>query len=163
MSQLLVESVPAAAPAVTESPLLQAARCKAAQERAGFAGTLPPQDAWILVGQGLAVLIDVRSAEELKFVGSVPGSVHVPWASGIHLLRNPRFLRDLEKKVRHDDVIFFLCRSGKRSAIAAQEATQEGFTSAFNIQGGFEGERNDRQQRGELGGWRWYGLPWIQD
>lgn len=163
MSQLLIESLTAPAVAVPENPLLQAARSKAAQERAGFAGTLRPQDAWILVGQGLAVLIDVRSAEELKFVGSVPGSLNVPWASGINLLRNPRFLRDLEKKVGHDDVILFLCRSGKRSVAAAQEASKAGFTSAFNIQEGFEGERNQRLQRGELGGWRQHGLPWVQD
>lgn len=168
MSEILVppatpETQSAPGSAAAEHPLLQKAREGARQQRTPFAGSLAAHDAWVLVGQQLAVLVDVRSAEELKFVGQVPGSRNVPWATGLYLNRNPRFVKDLEKIVARDQVVILLCRSGKRSAAAAQEATRAGFLHAFNVLEGFEGERNERQQRGALGGWRHSGLPWVQD
>ena len=122
-----------------------------------------PQAAWNLVSNGQAVLVDVRTAEERTFVGYVPDSVHVPWATGTSLTRNPRFVRELESKVGKDKPILLLCRSGKRSAAAAEALAKSGFDSVFNIEGGFEGEINDRHQRGSLGGWRSHSLPWVQD
>jgi len=59
--------------------------------------------------------------------------------------------------------VLFLCRSGKRSAAAAEVATKAGYRNAFNVLEGFEGEIDDRKHRGGLGGWRRRGLPWIQD
>ena len=105
----------------------------------------------------------MRSGEERKFVGHVPGSVHVAWASGTSLTRNPRFVRELESKVGKDEVLLLLCRSGKRSALAAEAAAKAGFTSVFNVQEGFEGELDEAQQRGTNDGWRFHGLPWVQD
>ena len=136
------------------------------EARAGglpFAGSVPPVEAWALVEAGRAVLVDVRSAEERKFVGYVPGSIHVPWATGTALTRNPRFLRELEARVGKSDVLLLLCRSGKRSALAAEAATRIGFTAAFNVSEGFEGDLDDGGQRGRLGGWRLHGLKWVQD
>lgn len=121
-----------------------------------------PQAAWDLVSTGQAVLVDVRSAEERAFVGYVPDSVHVAWATGTSLTRNPRFVRELESKVEKDKIVLLLCRSGKRSALAAEAATKAGFTHAFNVLEGFEGELNDLQQRGAADGWRFRGLPWMQ-
>ncbi len=40
-----------------------------------------------------AVLVDVRTNEERKFVGYVPESIHVAWATGTSFNRNPRFLK----------------------------------------------------------------------
>lgn len=131
---------------------------------AGLAhGGVSPQTAWGLFASGNAVLVDVRTAEERKFVGHVPNSVHVPWATGTSLTRNPRFVRELESKAGKDAVILLLCRSGKRSALAAEAAAKAGFTSVFNVLEGFEGELNERQQRGTADGWRYHGLPWVQD
>ena len=110
-----------------------------------------------------AVLVDVRTAEERKFVGHVPDTLHVPWATGTALTRNPRFVRELEAKAGKQATILLLCRSGKRSVLAAEAATQAGFTRVFNILEGFEGELNDQQQRGSQDGWRHQGLPWVQD
>jgi len=56
-----------------------------------------------------------------------------------------------------------LCRSGKRSALAAAAATQAGFASVFNVSEGFEGELDAQNQRGHQDGWRFHGLPWVQD
>jgi rhodanese-related sulfurtransferase len=105
----------------------------------------------------------VRSAEERKFVGHVPGSTHVAWATGTSLTRNPRFARELEAKLKKGEVALLLCRSGKRSALAAEAAAKAGFTAVFNVLEGFEGELDAQQQRGHGDGWRFHGLPWVQD
>jgi len=127
-------------------------------------GGVPPAVAWQLFSSGQALLVDVRTAEERKFVGHVPDSLHVAWATGTALTRNPRFVRELESKAGGKDaVILLLCRSGKRSALAAEAAAKAGFTAVFNVLEGFEGEIDARQQRGKADGWRFHGLPWVQD
>ena len=144
--------------------LLAAARRQAALDGLPFTGTVTPRDAWRLVEAGAARLIDVRSPEELKFVGRVPDVANVPWATGTALTRNPRFVKELEAKAGGKDTpLLLLCRSGKRSAEAAAAATRAGFTSVFNVLEGFEGDLDARQQRGSVGGWRSHGLPWVQD
>ena len=142
---------------------LDRAREKAKATGLPFAGSVPPREAWELVQTGEARLVDVRSSEERKFVGHVPESAHVAWATGTSLTRNPRFVRELEAKVRKNDVVLLLCRSGKRSALAAEAASKAGFTSVFNVLEGFEGELNEDGQRGTSDGWRFRGLPWVQD
>lgn len=150
-----------------ETPTLPAAleslRTVALSTGLPYAGAVPPQLAWELFSAGEVVLVDVRSTEERKFVGHVPGSQHVAWATGTALTRNPRFVRELEVKVGKQATILLLCRSGKRSALAAQAATAAGFTRVFNVLQGFEGEINASKQRGQTDGWRFHGLPWVQD
>lgn len=128
-----------------------------------FAGSIAPADAWQLFSAGHAALVDVRTNEERKFVGHVPDTLHVAWATGTAMTRNPRFVRELEAKVKKDQIVLLLCRSGKRSAEAAKAATKAGFHHAYNVLEGFEGEIGENKQRGQLGGWRSHGLPWIQD
>ncbi|PWT75980.1 MAG: rhodanese [Proteobacteria bacterium] len=147
----------------TIDPILEKAREVATTQGVRYAGSVPPEDAWHLFRSGKAELVDVRSAEERKFVGQVPGVAHVAWATGTSLLRNPRFEREFEAKFAKDKKILLLCRSGKRSALAAEALTKVGFRNVFNVLEGFEGDLNDRQQRGSIGGWRRHGLPWIQD
>jgi rhodanese-related sulfurtransferase len=60
-------------------------------------------------------------------------------------------------------MILLICRSGKRSAAAAEAATRAGFSRVFNVLEGFEGEITPDGQRGATGGWRYHGLPWVQD
>lgn len=144
-------------------PLLERARADAASAGLPHAGGVTPAEAWALVSAGEAVLVDVRSGEERKFVGHVPDSVFVPWATGTALTRNPRFVRDLENKVGKDATVLLLCRSGKRSAAAAEAAAKAGFLNVFNVLEGFEGDLDAQQRRGAFNGWRHAGLPWIQD
>lgn len=143
--------------------LLEVARSQAAEAGLSYAGGLSPQDAWTLVQTGDATLVDVRTAEERKFVGFVPDSLHVAWATGTSLTRNPRFTRELEARAGKDAVVLLLCRSGNRSALAAEAAAKAGFTQVYNVLEGFEGELDGAQQRGASNGWRFHGLPWIQD
>ena len=142
---------------------LQAIRDAAQTQHLPFCGQVPPQLAWELFLHSQASLVDVRSSEERKFVGHVPGSLHVAWASGTQLTRNPRFSRELESKVGKDDVVLLLCRSGKRSALAAEVAAKAGFKQVFNVMEGFEGDIDAQQHRGGSNGWRFRGLPWVQD
>ena len=130
-----------------------------------YAGGVSPQVAWHLLAGEHVQLVDVRTFEERKFVGHVPGSVHVPWATGTSMTRNPRFVRELEAKLvgGKEAVVLLLCRSGKRSALAAEAATKAGFTSVFNVLEGFEGEIDAQQHRGGSDGWRFHQLPWVQD
>ena len=144
-------------------PILTRARERAPTTKPGYAGNVTPQEAWELVSSHVGVLVDVRTAEERQFVGRVPDSIHVPWLIGPTLQRNPRFVRELETKVRRDDVVLLLCRSGARSVAAAQALTESRFRNAFNILEGFEGELDDLHQRGNHSGWRFHRLPWSQD
>jgi rhodanese-related sulfurtransferase len=143
--------------------ILRITRLTAEAEQIPYAGSVKPRVAWALFCSGKALLIDIRTNEELVFVGRVPDSLHVPWATGTALTRNPRFLKELEKKASKQDVILLLCRSGRRSALAAEVATKAGFTNVFNVLEGFEGNLNEQGQRGHLGGWQYYGLPWSQN
>ena len=142
--------------------LLAAARERARAEGLPFAGGVSPTEAWELASAGYAVLVDVRTNEERKFVGHVPDTLHVAWMTGTAMTRNPRFVKELEAKVRKDAVVLFLCRSGKRSDAAATAAAAQGFGCVLNVIGGFEGDLDEHGQRGRLGGWRKAGLPWRQ-
>ncbi len=142
--------------------ILDQARARNADD-ASYAGGITPAEAWQLFAAEQAVLIDVRTVEERKFVGHVPNTLHVAWATGTSMTRNPRFVRELETKFKKDQILLFLCRSGKRSAEAARAATKAGFINAFNVLEGFEGDIDSSGQRGHLGGWRSRSLPWIQD
>ena len=149
------------------APELQAIHTAARAQGLTYAGGVPPALAWQLVQANRALLVDVRSTEERKFVGHVPGSLHVAWATGTSLVRNPRFVRELEAKLAKDGgkdaVVLLLCRSGKRSVLAAEAAAAAGFRHVFNVLEGFEGEIDAQQHRGGGDGWRFHNLPWVQD
>ena len=55
-----------------------------------FTGTILPHEAWALYQAGHVEIVDVRTNEERKFVGFVEGTIHIPWATGTALNRNPR-------------------------------------------------------------------------
>ena len=142
---------------------MESARAVALATGLPYAGGVSPQAAWQLFSENQALLVDVRSAEERKFVGHIPNSLHVPWATGTALTRNPRFVRELEAKTGKNIPVLLLCRSGKRSALAAEAATKAGHTLVFNVLEGFEGEITPQGHRGTQDGWRFQGLPWVQD
>ncbi|MFV5514179.1 rhodanese-like domain-containing protein [Acinetobacter gerneri] len=135
----------------------------AQQNDLNFTGSLSPKQAWKLVESADVVLVDVRTNEERKFVGYIPESVHIAWATGTAFNRNPRFLKELENKVGKDKTILLLCRSGKRSALAAEAAFNAGFQNIYNILEGFEGDLNKNNQRNQINGWKTHQLPWVQD
>jgi len=127
-----------------------------------YAGALLPSEAHALMQEG-AKLVDVRTEAELQYVGSVPGSEEIEWTSFPEGTRNPDFLKQLEAAAPDRSApVMFLCRSGARSHNAAAVAAQAGWKEAYNVLEGFEGDKDADGHRGNLGGWRKAGLPWVQ-
>jgi rhodanese-related sulfurtransferase len=137
------------------------ARERGEKMRLPYAGALLPAEAYALMQSG-AKLVDVRTEAELAYVGAVPGSEAIEWNTYPEGTRNPDFLKQLEGAAKKDEPVMFLCRSGVRSHHAAVAATQAGWREAYNILEGFEGDKDGEGHRGNLGGWRKAGLPWIQ-
>ena len=129
-----------------------------------YFGAVVPSDALaILKAVPEARLIDVRTRPEWDYVGHVPESSLLEWNAYPDGRRNPEFLPELRVKAPDPEApVFFLCRSGHRSDGAARVAAAAGYSKAFNVLEGFEGDKDAHGQRGKLGGWRKAGLPWVQ-
>ncbi|WAW10266.1 rhodanese-like domain-containing protein [Oxalobacter vibrioformis] len=147
----------------TKETILARARERGAAQNLMCAGAITPEEAWALAEAGEAVIVDVRTLEEYKFVGRVANSTHVPWMCGLSMIRNPSFINEIEKTLPKDKTIILLCRSGQRSVGAAEAMTRAGYTAAYNLDEGFEGTLDENRQRGSTNGWRYRGLPWMQD
>ena len=138
-----------------------------------YAGDLTPLEAWkILSDNPEAVLVDVRTDAEWRFVGVPDLSslgrdvVYIEW-NKTDGTRNENFLDELKDQVPPADAgsgerpVVFLCRSGNRSIGAAEVATEARIAPSYNVLDGFEGQLDARGHRGETG-WRAVGLPWKQ-
>jgi len=148
--------------ALTPSEIFELAQVRRAELGLDYAGAVTPPEAWQLVQQEAAILIDVRTSPEFRFVGRVPGSDNVEW-HGKDEMPRARFLAILGTAVDPDEVVLLICRSGVRSHAAASAATAAGFTRVYNVLEGFEGQIDAVRQRGNINGWRRAGLPWEQD
>lgn len=143
--------------------ILNRARERAVQQGFNFSGEVTPDEAFQLL-QALpgAVIVDVRTRAEWDWVGRVPNAIEIDWVQYPEMTRNPGFITELERQVDRGATILFLCRSGVRSRSAASAAIDAGFSAAYNILEGFEGDKDAQNHRGSLGGWRFHGLPWYQ-
>ena len=131
-------------------------------------------DTWDrLKGDSRAVLVDVRTNAEWAFVGipdlSALGKrvVAVEWQTFPDSRVDPDFAARLKSALgttgaNKDDEVFFICRSGGRSRMAAEVMTAEGFRRCRNVADGFEGPLDADRHRGRAGGWKAAGLAWVQ-
>ncbi len=142
--------------------IIAAAAARAQAANAPMAGLLTPAEAWELFRRGEIELVDTRTLAERDLIGYVPGSVPIEWYDYPAKQRNANFLDELRRKAEPDRPVAFLCRSGVRSHQAAALATANGYSAAFNILEGFEGDKNALGQR-RVNGWQTAGLPWRQD
>ncbi|MBI5891621.1 MAG: rhodanese-like domain-containing protein [Nitrosomonadales bacterium] len=143
--------------------ILKTAQLRARELNLPYEGALKPEEAYELMQSAPgAKLVDVRTRAEIDWVGRVPGAVEIEWLSYPGMKLNPNFMASLEQQVDKEALVLFLCRSAHRSHTAATVATQAGFTACYNVLEGFEGDRNPKNQRNKLGGWRLKGLPWEQ-
>ncbi|WP_296665441.1 rhodanese-like domain-containing protein [Demequina sp.] len=134
-----------------------------------YAGDLTPHQAWeLLESEPDAVLVDVRTEAEWRFVGVPDASslgrqaALIEWVSYPTMTPNPDFLAQLQGTgVQPGQSIVFLCRSGQRSIGAAVAATGAGYGPAYNVLEGFEGATDENGHRGHEG-WKADGLPWHQ-
>lgn len=143
------------------SEILERARARAVNASLTYAGALTPLEVYdVLSKTQHAVLVDVRTKAELDLVGQVPKALHVEWAYYPGMVANPDFPAQLEMQVDKESLVIFMCRTGGRSHQAAALAASLGFTEAYNMLEGFEGEANAERQRTLINGWRHAGLPW---
>ncbi|RLA17673.1 MAG: rhodanese-like domain-containing protein [Gammaproteobacteria bacterium] len=110
-----------------------------------------------------AVLIDVRTSAEIKFLGGPVGSVSVPWMEFPEMKPLPDFVENVRQQVGQTKApLLLICRSGQRSMSAAKALAGAGFSELINVEEGFEGDLNDNGRRNLKNGWRFHGLPWQQ-
>ena len=135
---------------------------------------LPVEEVWArLRSDAAAVLVDVRTRAEWAFVG-LPDLADigkrvmtVEWQTFPDNRVDPAFAERLgglleAAGVSKDSELFFICRSGGRSRMAAEAMVAAGFTRCHNVAEGFEGPLDERRHRGSCAGWKAAGLPWVQ-
>lgn len=127
------------------------------------------------------VFVDVRSQAEVTFLGlpqranvNIPLMVFPEFASydaeaGTYKLEaNPSFAEDFmafaeAEGIGPDTAIILFCRSGSRSAKAANMLTDLGFSRVFTMIDGYEGDTaKDGPAAGQrvVNGWKNAGLDW---
>lgn len=131
----------------------------------------------IQVEEHKILFLDVRTRSELAVVGMpTVADANVPymlmaepmtwndeWGS-FKMTANPNFLKAVkqrlkEKGLTQDDKVFLMCRSGGRSASAADLLSEAGFTNVFSVVNGYEGDMAKNGKR-ILNGWKNSDLPW---
>lgn len=113
----------------------------------------------MLVSNNNTFLVDVRTKEEWKEVGipNLDGKevIFLSWQLSPFMELNKdfkdRFLSIIDDKM--SSMIFFLCRSGHRSLMAANFMANIGYENCYNIIDGFEGNNQNK-------GWKQNNLPW---
>ena len=141
--------------------ILTRAQLRARELDLPYAGAVTPSEAFVLLQNAPGSrLIDVRTRAEWDWVGRIPGAVEIEWMSYPGNQANPYFLTQLKQCADPEALNMFICRSGARSHNAAALACEAGYTAAFNVLEGFEGDKDANGQRGHIGGWRHAGLPW---
>jgi len=145
------------------SEILQTAQQRAKDMGLPYEGALLPEEAYeIMQSAPGAKLVDVRTRAEIDWVGKIPDAVEIEWLTYPGMRPNAHFLAQLEQQVDKEALVMFICRSAARSHSAATAATEAGYSDCYNVLEGFEGDRNNSNQRNTIGGWRVAGLPWEQ-
>ena len=120
-------------------------------------------------------VIDVRTPEEFAFVGhpkmawNVPvGFVSYQRTGGKFTYApqmNAAFVAQVEEIAQPADILLVTCRSGGRGAMAVNQLAAAGFTRAYNIVDGIEGDTVDDPESVFHGkriknGWK-NSAPWV--
>ena len=126
------------------------------------------------------LLLDIRTQAEIAFVGEADAvDANIPYLladfsawddkkARFKLSPNADFVNkvgDLVAKagLKKDATIILMCRSGDRSAKAADDLTDAGYTNVYSLVEGFEGDvAKDGPNAGKrmVNGWKNAGLPW---
>ena len=134
-------------------------------------------EAHALVRSREVLFVDVRTRGEFSFVGVADGvRAHVPFAditdasvwepkSGRYSVsQNPKFVAEIAGHLRTHQLdrhatIVLICRSGDRSARAADVLAEAGYRNVYSVVDGFEGDLSAAERR-DVNGWKNAGLPW---
>ncbi len=124
------------------------------------------------------IVLDVRTREEYLFVGHPTMGWLIPafeqvyvWdaANGRFPMRPlPDFVERVKAVASPDVTILAMCRSGGRSALAANMLAKAGFGKVYSIVDGMEGDRVADPESVFCGmpmknGWKNAGCPWTYD
>lgn len=131
----------------------------------------PPESWEILQTSPEAALLDVRTSMEFEYVGHPMNAINIPWQEAPDWSVNQDFVDMVRKTLAarmgpEADIealpVLTICRSGKRSLAAAEALSKSGFRNVYNIEQGFEGDRDGAKHRSTINGWRHHNLPWEQ-
>lgn len=127
------------------------------------------------------LFIDVRTRGEVAFLGMpTVADANVPYMeltdiadwdekkASFKLEPNSAFLERVERLVKAKGLtkasnIIIMCRSGERSANAANLLAKAGYTSVYSVVDGYEGDMakdGPNAGRRAVNGWKNAGLPW---
>lgn len=122
------------------------------------------------------VFVDVRDPIEVMFVGHAEAAdAIVPFRLVSHdfdpekgryrMTANPDFVDQVTAVLARegkgkDDVVFVICQSGKRTAMAANTLIKNGYSNVWALHEGIEGDLNEETGRRDINGWKNAGLPW---
>jgi rhodanese-related sulfurtransferase len=142
--------------------IIKLAQKRGVENNLSYAGAVTPREAFdILQVNPEALLVDVRTQAELELVGRIPSALNIEWAFYPGMVKNQDFSQQLAEKIDKNLTVIFVCRTGGRSHNAAVVAQQMGYSNAYNMLEGFEGEANELKQRTMINGWKHAGLPWT--
>lgn len=120
-------------------------------------------------------VIDVRTPEEYAFIGHPEACWNIPLAFVTYHRKdgkfeygpkwNEGFVDEVKKIAGPDDTLLLMCRSGDRSAMAVNQLAAAGYTNAYTITDGFEGDKVDDpgsvfHGKRMRNGWK-NSVPWI--
>ncbi len=151
------------------------------QTRLGLYMTAEDAYKHTMANMGKTLFVDIRTPSELNYLGVVTVmDAHVPlvfmdstaWNDKKHRYKrakNNNFVSDIDaalkkKGLGKDDTVILMCRSGNRSAQAANMLADAGYTKVYNVVDGYEGSKaKDVPNKGKrtVNGWKNSGLPWT--
>jgi rhodanese-related sulfurtransferase len=108
---------------------------------------LGPEDAWAAAAGRQALIVDLRSSDERRRDGVVPGSIHVP-RSVLEWRADPRSTWHNPHLGGRGRRLLLLCAHGFSSSLAAASLVDLGLASSGDVIGGFAA-------------WRHAGLPVV--
>jgi rhodanese-related sulfurtransferase len=123
-------------------------------------------------------VIDVRTPEEYSYIGHAPMAYNIP--SKFMILKynekkktynevdNKDFVDEVQKNFSKNQTLLLMCRSGHRSASAANLLANAGYKNVYTIYDGFEGDKVKDElsyYKGQrmVNGWKNSGNPWTYE
>lgn len=176
LSVILLTSVSVSAHAITEAKL-------PSKKQTEFKLYLTASEANQLVTENdkNVLFLDIRTRSEINFLGmpsnadaNIPYFMPESWSDwddkkrNFKLTPNSNFLTAVEERLQKkgltkDSKIVLICRSGSRSAKAANLMHKVGYSNVYTVIDGYEGDKSKAAEtKGHrvVNGWKNSGLPW---
>lgn len=119
-------------------------------------------------------ILDVRTPQELQFVGNTGIAVNIPWEVWSYKWDdkkgkfkkpiNEKFVQQVKALYKPGQPLIIMCRSGHRSAAAINALAKVGYTKVYQVVDGFEGDKaKEGPNKGQrvVNGWKNAKLPWT--